>query len=111
MGKIRTLVLQFIVFLLVFVGVIAVIHIISERHFFGVHDAGAYVKVWLDTNGDGNRDNDEPFLPNVCVWAGYASSYQLFSSWQEICEERFFRTDSSGEWSDFFLVEVVMKSI
>ena len=65
----------------------------------GTHDAGAYINAWLDANGDGKQNNNEPSLPNVCVWGGYG--YQ-FSSWDEICNSEYFVTDSGGKWSEFF---------
>ena len=75
---------------------------------FGARDAGAYVEVWLDEDGDGQRSNEEPPLEGICVWAGYASypfednTSPYFSNWEEISQKEFYRTDASGEWGDFF---------
>jgi len=77
-------------------------------YLFGARDAGANVEVWLDKNGDGYKDSDEPPLGEICVWAGYASdppeeyTYSLFSSWEEICAIQGYRTDANGKWDDFF---------
>lgn len=103
MAKAKIIVLRLIVFLLVFACVVVAInYLISENPFYVAHDAEANIKVWLDTNGNGTREISEPFLPHVCVWAGYASSFQSLGDWQEICDNEYFSTDSSGGWSDFF---------
>ena len=90
-------------FLIVFAGtVVSISYFNSKNPFYVAHDAGANIKVWLDADRDGKRDNDEPFLPNVCVWAGYASSFQSLGTWQKICHDPYFVTDSGGTWSEFF---------
>jgi hypothetical protein len=103
MAKAKIIVSRIIVFFLVFAGiVVAINYFMSENPFFVAHDAGANIKVWLDSNGDGKRDNDEPFLPNICVWAGYSSSFQSSGGWEEICKKQYFMTDSGGARSEFF---------
>ena len=103
MAKAKIIVLRIIVFLLVFAGVVVAInYFMSDNPFYVAHDAGANIKVWLDGNGNGKRENNEPFLPNTCVWAGYASSFQSLGGWQEICNKQYFSTDLSGAWSEFF---------
>ena len=103
MARAKIIVLRIIAFFLVFAGVVfAINYFMSENPFYVAHDAGANIKVWLDTNGNGKRENNEPFLPNVCVWAGYASSFQSLGGWQYICSHPYFSTDSSGIWSEFF---------
>src|SRR5215217_3960407 len=103
MEKAKIIVLRTIVFLLVFAGIVAAInYFMSKTPFYVAHDAGSNIQVWLDTNGDGKHDNEEPLMPNVCVWAGYASSFQTLGAWDEICNKQHFRTDASGTWSEFF---------
>jgi len=103
MARAKIIVLRIFVFFIVFAGIaFAINYFMSENPFYIAHDAGANIKVWLDTNGNGKRENNEPFLPNICVWAGYASSFQSWSGWQEICNNQYFSTDSSGSWSEFF---------
>ena len=103
MVRVKIIVLRIIVFFLVFAGVVAIIvYFTSERPFYGAHDAGADIQVWMDTNGNGKREDTEPFLPNVCVWAGYASSFQSLADWKGICNNPYFLTDSNGAWSEFF---------
>jgi hypothetical protein len=103
MTKTKVFVLRFFVFLLVFAAtVFTIIYVASNNHFGAFHDAGASIIVWQDTNGNGKRENNEPFLRNICVWAGYSSGFQYRGGWQEICNDKYFTTDSSGAWSDFF---------
>src|SRR5512136_1343833 len=35
----------------------------------GPGDSSAVAEVWLDEDGDGQRDPGEPPLENVCIWA------------------------------------------
>ena len=103
MAKAKIIILRIIVFCLVFAGaVVAINYFMSESPFYVPHDAGSSIRVWLDTNSDGERDNDEPSLPNICVWAGYYSSFQSLGAWEEVCKKQYFMTDSSGTWSEFF---------
>jgi hypothetical protein len=103
MAKAKIILSRIIVFFLVFAGaVIAISYFMNENPFDVPHDAGANIRVWLDSNGNGKKDNDEPFLPNVCVWAGYASSFQALGAWEEICKKQYFMTDFDGAWSEFF---------
>ncbi len=103
MAKAKIIVLRIVMFFLVFAGVVVAInYFMSENPFYVAHDAGANIKVWLDSNGDGKQNNNEPFLPNVCVWAGYASMFQTLDAWKGICKNQYFMTDSGGTWSEFF---------
>lgn len=103
MATAKIIALRIIVFFIVFASVVVAInYFMSDNPFYVAHDAGANIKVWLDTNGNGKRENNEPFLPNTCVWAGYASSFQSLGGWQEICNNQYFSTDPSGAWSEFF---------
>jgi hypothetical protein len=103
LAKIKIIVLRLIVFFLVFVGVVVAInYFMSENPFYVAHDSVVNILVWLDTNGNGKREINEPFLPNICIWAGYASDFQYLGGWQEICSSQYFSTDSSGAWSNFF---------
>jgi hypothetical protein len=103
MARVKIIGLRIIVFLLVFAGVVfAINYFVSNNPFYVAHDAGANIKVWLDTNANGKRENNEPFLPNVCVWAGYASSFQSLGGWQKICDSQYFSTDTGGAWSEFY---------
>ncbi len=103
MAEAKIIVLRIIVFLLVFVSVVVAInYFMSADPFYVAHDAGASIRVWLDINGNGKRDIDEPSLPNVCVWAGYASSFQTLATWEEICKKQYFMTNARGEWFEFF---------
>ena len=102
MTKIKLYILRFIVFLLIFALMVFVInYFMSENPFYMMaHDAGASIQVWLDANGDGQKGEDESFLPDVCVWAGYASSSE--PRWNEMCEGSGYLTDKNGAWSQFF---------
>lgn len=109
MSNVKFIILRCLVFLLVFAVMIFIVttFLISGNSLYS-GDSGANIKVWLDKNGNGKQDKDEPFLPNICVWAGYASSpqnqyiYSLFSNWQEICKNQWHMTDQNGAWENFF---------
>ena len=100
----KALIIRIIVIFLVIAGAVAAIAYFmgDESPFYYAHDAGANVTVWLDTNGNGKQDGDEPFLPNVCVWGGYLSDFQSLGGWQEICQDKYSLTDESGGWSEFY---------
>ena len=103
MAKAKIILSRIIVFFLFFAGaIVAISYFMSENPFYVPHDAGANIRVWLDSDGNGKKDNDEPFLPNVCVWGGYASSFQSLGAWEEVCKKQYFMTDSDGAWSEFF---------
>jgi hypothetical protein len=103
MAKAKIIILRIIVFFLVFAGaVFVIIYFIYNNPSNVAYDADANIKVWLDSNRNGIRENNEPFLPDVCVWAGYAYEFQSMGGWQEICSRQYFSTDSNGTWSDFF---------
>jgi len=100
MGFLKTLVLRIVTFLLVFMGTVFVVNYwINNNPFHVSVDAVASIKVWNDENGDGKIEEGEPFMPNVCVWGGYASD---FTDWRKICESEYFVSDSNGGWSEFF---------
>lgn len=108
MAKVNFFILRFLIFWLVFVGTLFVINYFMSNFQFGpVSDAGASITVWLDTNGDGKKDNNEPFMPNVCFWAGYITYDQNeynqppFSNWKEYCNKQDNMTDINGSWSEF----------
>jgi hypothetical protein len=108
MAKVNFFILRFLIFWLVFAGTLFVInYFMSNFHFGAVGDAGASIKVWLDTNGDGKKDNNEPVLPNVCFWSGYITYYESdynhppFNNWKEFCNNRANTTDTDGAWSEF----------
>ncbi|HUI88797.1 MAG TPA: hypothetical protein VLX61_08730 [Anaerolineales bacterium] len=107
MANVKTVVLRFLVFLFVFVATSCVTGL--AFYYFSTiypipfayeeHDAGASIEVWLDANGNGIWDNNEPAVPNTCVWAGYLNS---FTNWQDICNGEGYKTDTQGVWGDFF---------
>lgn len=99
MAKAKIIVLRIFVFLLVFIGIVA---FIIEYPVYKLGDAGAGIIVWLDMNENGVREDDEPLLPNVCVWGGYAPSFQAAGGWQGICDRQYYLTDSDGTWGEFF---------
>jgi len=107
MAKTKIIILRIVVFLLVFVGTAFVINYFMSENPPLLYDSEANIRVWLDSNRNGVRENNEPFLSNICVWAGYASQFQYLGGWQKICSNQYFLSDSSGAWSHFFLVEVV----
>jgi hypothetical protein len=103
MAKTKIIFLRIIVFILVFAGVVfAIIYFMSANTFYDVHDTVTNIRVWLDTNQNGKRENSETFLPSVCVWGGYASEFQDMGGWQYFCSHPYFETDSNGLWSEFF---------
>jgi hypothetical protein len=102
-------VLVSLVILLLLLVAYAGYYLLELNYFlFGARDAGAYVETWQDDNADGYRDEDEPPLGGVCVWAGYSLTtseeyiYHAFSTWDAICDGDGHRTDENGEWGDFF---------
>lgn len=66
----------------------------------GAHDAGAVATVWLDKNGDGRRDANEPPMEGVCAWAD--TTPRAFGDQQisRMCggPDPNWHTDSSGQW-------------
>lgn len=99
MGFLKTLVMRNVTFLLVFVGTVFVINYwINKNPFHVAVDASVSIKVWNDKNGDGIKEARESFMPNVCVWGGYASE---FTDWWKICESEYYLSDSNGNWSKF----------
>lgn len=66
-------------------------------------DAGAYIIVWHDINGDGLREEDEPLMPGICVWAGYDPYYlSEEGAWEKVCSNSYYLTREDGSWDDFF---------
>ncbi len=104
MSKVKIIILRIIVFCLVFVSEVLAIIYFTDENFtskdYIYFDSITTVNVWLDVNENGKRENDEPFMPNVCVWAGNDLEVNAFDSWQEYCSNEYFLTDSNGAWHE-----------
>ena len=87
MENVKIIILRIIIFVLVFTGLLIpnFYFMVEDPFYLKQQPIVSTIKVWLDTNGNGKRESNEPHLPNICVWAGDAWSFQILGGWQNIC--------------------------
>jgi hypothetical protein len=57
-------------------------------------------KAWVDRNGNGHREPDEPGLAEVCIWDSFGPRMRNQEQVSEICGMS--RTDENGYWDGGF---------
>lgn len=53
--------------------------IIKDSFYIKQKPITTIIKVWLDTNGNGEREVDEPSLSDICVWAGVLQDFKFWA--------------------------------
>lgn len=92
-----------ITLILILAAVVCVlVFIFSPDLLIVLHDASAHITVWLDENGNGVHEDNEPFLPDICIYGGYGYEFQDNVGWEGICNRTYHLTDASGTWDEFF---------
>ena len=63
-------------------------------------DGVSFGEAWVDRNGNGYREPDEPWLEGVCIWDAFELQVLDEEEVTERCERS--RTDETGRWGGGF---------
>ncbi len=68
-------------------------------HPFVMIDGIADAIAWLDENGDGEKDPNEPPLADVCIWdEAMTPGIPTADDRSRVCTNLFYHTDDTGNW-------------